>query len=181
MQEIRFHGRGGQGAVTAAQILAVAGFSDGGFTQSFPMFGVERRGAPVQAFVRIDKDEFIRTRTQVYDPDIVVVLDPTLLEVIDATAGLKKGGMIIINTERDPSDFGLDDFKVRTVNATKAAFDVLGRDIVNTAMLGAFAAFTGEVSKGALVEAIPEFFGGKIGEKNKQLVERVFDEAKERM
>ena len=181
MKEIRLHGRGGQGAVTAAQILAVAGFTDGSFTQSFPMFGVERRGAPVQAFVRIDKDNFIRTRTQIYDPDVVVFLDPTLMEVIDVTEGLKKGGLVIVNTEREPGDFDLPDFEVRTVNATKAAFDVLGRDIVNTAMLGAFAAFTGDVTKKAIVEAIPEFFSGKIGEKNKSLVERVFDEAKERM
>ena len=178
MKEIRFHGRGGQGAVTAASLLAVAGFDDGKFTQAFPTFGVERRGAPVQSFARIS-DEFIRRRSQIYEPDVLVVLDSTLLSVVDITGGLKDGGIIIINTEKSPKELGLEGMDVRSVDATKEAFDVLGRDIVNTAMLGAFSAFTGEVNKDSICDAIRSHFSGSIAEKNVTLVERVYDKAKE--
>ncbi len=101
MIEVRFHGRGGQGVVTAADILAMAAFYDGKFCQSFPFFGVERRGAPVMAFSRID-DRPVRMRSQIYTPDYVVVQDPTLLEIIDVTSGLKDEGIVIINTEKSP-------------------------------------------------------------------------------
>lgn len=177
MKEIRLHGRGGQGAVTAASILAVAAFVDGKYTQAFPAFGVERRGAPVQAFVRVD-DEFIRRRDQIYEPDILLVLDSTLFKVVDVTGGLKKGGMIIINTEKDARDMDLEGFVVRTVDATREAFEVLGRDIVNTAMLGAFAGFTGLVTKDALHEAIKNQFSGDLANKNITLVDRVYEKAK---
>lgn len=178
MKEIRFHGRGGQGAVTAASLLAVAGFKDGKFTQAFPTFGVERRGAPVQAFTRID-DKFIRIRSQVYVPDILVVLDSTLFKVVDVTSGLKNGGIIIVNTEKSAEELGLEGFDVRSVDATKEAFDVLKSDIVNTAMLGAFSAFTDEVSKDSICEAIKEHFSGDIAEKNINLVEGVYEKAKQ--
>ena len=128
MKEIRLHGRGGQGAVTAASILAVAGFADGKFTQAFPTFGVERRGAPVTAFVRID-DKFIRRRDQVYNPDILVVLDSSLFKVVDVTSGAKKGAMIIINTSGKPEDFKLAGFEVKCIDATKEAFAILGRGL----------------------------------------------------
>ncbi|MEA3255880.1 MAG: pyruvate ferredoxin oxidoreductase subunit gamma [Candidatus Altiarchaeota archaeon] len=178
MKEIRFHGRGGQGAVTAASLLAVAGFKDGRFTQAFPTFGVERRGAPVQAFTRID-DKFIRRRSHIYEPDILVVLDSTLLKVVDVTGGLNEGGIIIINTEKSAKELGLEGLDVRSVDATKEAFDVLNRDIVNTAMLGAFSAFTGEVSKESICESIKEHFSGSIAEKNVMLVERIYEKAKQ--
>ena len=178
MQEIRFHGRGGQGAVSAASLLAVAGFKDGKFTQAFPTFGVERRGAPVQAFARID-DKFIRRRSQIYKPDILVVLDSTLLRVVDIAGGLNEGGIIVINTEKSAKELGLEGLDVRSVDATKEAFDVLKRDIVNTAMLGAFSAFTGAVSKDSICEAINEHFSGDIAEKNIILVERIYEKVKE--
>lgn len=192
MKEIRFHGRGGQGAVTAATILAVAGFVDGKFTQAFPRFGVERRGAPVEAFTRIS-DEFVRRKSAVYEPDILVVLDSTLFS-IPASAGkesqakpgpaiiegLKEGGMVIVNTNKDPSSFGIQNEDVKTVDVTALAMEVLGRDIVNTAMLGAFAAFTGEVSTEAIAHGIKEHFSGSIAEKNINLVNRVYEEALKR-
>lgn len=176
MKEITVLGRGGQGAVTAAYILAVAGFEDGKYTQAFPTFGVERRGAPVKAFCRV-ADEFIRTRTQVYTPDVVVVLDATLLGVIDVTDGLKEGGMIIVNSNKSPDELGLSGYNVKTIDATTAAFDVLGRDIVNTAMLGAFSAFTDEIGKDALLKAVEGQFSGSLADKNKDLVTRIFDKA----
>lgn len=176
MKEIRLHGRGGQGAVTAASLLAMAGFDDGKFTQAFPTFGVERRGAPVQAFVRID-DGFIRRRDQIYKPDILLVLDPTLFHVVNVTSGLKEGGMVIVNTNKTPEELGIAGADVKCIDLTKEAFDVLGRDIVNTAMLGAFAAYTGLIGKEAICKAIDEHFSGSLAEKNKVLVERVYEKA----
>lgn len=163
--------------MTAASILSVAGFLDGKFTQAFPAFGVERRGAPVQAFVRID-DKFVRRRDQIYSPDILIVLDSTLFKVVNVTAGLKKGGMVIINTNRDAESFNLPDYDVKTIDVTKEAFTVLGRDIVNTAILGAYAAYTGDVSKESIYEAIKEQFSGELANKNIKLVEQVYEKAK---
>jgi len=187
MEEIRFHGRGGQGAVTAATILAVAGFEDGKFAQAFPRFGVERRGAPVEAFTRIS-DEFIRRKSAVYEPDILIVLDSTLFS-IPASAGkesqaklgpaildgLKRGGTVIINTNKEPGHFKIKDATVKTVDVTALAMEVLGRDIVNTAMLGAFAAFTGLVSTKAIAHGINEHFSGSIAQKNIDLVNKVYE------
>jgi pyruvate ferredoxin oxidoreductase gamma subunit len=171
MKEIRFHGRGGQGAVTAAELLAVAAFYDGKYCQAFPFFGVERRGAPVTAFSRID-DRFIRIRSQIYEPDYIVVQDATLLEVIDVADGLKRGGIAIINTEKKPEKIKLKTkADIRTVNATQIALDVLGVPIVNTAMLGAFAAITGEVSLDSLKKATAKRFPEKIAIKNAKAVE----------
>jgi len=141
MYEVRFHGRGGQGAVTAANILAIAAFKAGKYTQSFPFFGVERRGAPVMAFTRMD-DEKIKIKNQVYEPDAVVVLDPSLLEAVDITSGLKKNGVIILNSKKKPDELGCDN-PVATVDATAIAIDHgLGSKtapIVNTSILGAYA------------------------------------------
>lgn len=177
MKEVVFHGRGGQGAVTAATLLAVAAFRDGRFTQAFPRFGVERRGAPVQAFTRIS-DGFVRRRSQIYEPDVVVVLDPTLFGVVDITEGLKPGGLVIINTNQKPESFGIKNAVVRTVDVSGEAIRVLGRDIVNTAMLGAYAAITGDVKIGSIVEAVKEQFKGSIAEKNVMLVESVYRNAR---
>ncbi|MCD6248387.1 MAG: 2-oxoacid:acceptor oxidoreductase family protein [Hadesarchaea archaeon] len=164
MEEVRFHGRGGQGAVTAANILATAAFKEGKYVQSFPMFGTERRGAPVAAFVRMS-DKPIRVRFQVYEPDIVVVLDPGLLEAVDVGAGLRKDGGILINTEESPEEFSFGEVRVATVDATKIALEHgLGSKaapIVNTAILGAYAKVSeelniGKVSLASIVEAVRE-------------------------
>jgi pyruvate ferredoxin oxidoreductase gamma subunit len=175
MKEIRFHGRGGQGAVTAADIVSVAAFYDGKYCQAFPFFGVERRGAPVMAFARID-DKFIRQRSQIYEPDYIVVQDATLLDVIDVAQGLKPDGKAIINTEKKTEDLNLKtDAEVFTVNATKIALDVLGVPIVNTAMLGTFAAVTGEVTLDSLKKAINKRFPEKLAVKNVNAVETAYN------
>ena len=157
MYEVRFHGRGGQGAVTAANILAIAAFKEGKDAQAFPMFGVERRGAPVQAFVRMDEKP-IDVKTQIYEPDAVVVLDPTLLEVVDVALGLKSTGIIILNTKKKPDEFKFGEAKVFTVDATTIALDNhLGTKtspIVNTAVLGAYSKAAGNVGMDAIREAI---------------------------
>lgn len=158
MIEIRFHGRGGQGVVIASEVLADASFREGKRVQSFPAFGVERRGAPVMAFTRID-DKAIRIRCQIYQPDHIVILDPTLLEVMDVTAGLKPGGWILLNSAEAPESFGFQDrFRVGTVDANSIAFKYrLGprnAPIVNTAILGAFSGVTGLVGLPALSDAV---------------------------
>jgi pyruvate ferredoxin oxidoreductase gamma subunit len=179
MREIRFHGRGGQGVVTAADVLAMAAFYDKKFCQSFPAFGVERRGAPVMAFSRID-DKSIRRRNQITNPDYVVVQDSTLLEVIDVSSGIKEEGTIIINTSRRPDEISLNTpATIQTVDATAIALDVLGRPIVNTVMLGIFSALTGEVSIGAVKKAVEKRFSGKIQEKNIKAVELAYETAGE--
>jgi pyruvate ferredoxin oxidoreductase gamma subunit len=177
MQEIRFHGRGGQGAVTAAMILAVGAFKDGKYTQAFPKFGVERRGAPVEAFTRIS-DSFIRRKSQVYEPDHIVVLDSTLFGAVDIMSGLRKGGSVIVNTNKSAKDLGLAGYDVKTLDVSKLAVEFLGRDIVNTAMLGAFAGFTGLVSLEGLFKGVDEHFSGSLAEKNKKLLEKVYHQAK---
>jgi len=158
MIEIRFHGRGGQGAVIASKVLAVAIFSEGRFVQSFPAFGVERRGAPVMAFVRVD-EAYIDLRCEVYHPNNVIVLDPSLLESVDVTAGLSEEGTILINSDREPSHFKqFEDYKTATIDASSVAVEHgLGtrqHPIVNTAILGAFARQTGIVGIDSVVEAI---------------------------
>ena len=159
MYEVRFHGRGGQGAVTAANILAAAAFKEGNDVQAFPIFGVERRGAPVAAFMRMDKED-IDIKTQIYEPDAIVVLDPTLLEVIDVGMGLKKGGIVVINTTKPASTFDFGDANVFTVDATKIAVDnrlgTTTNPIVNTAILGAYSKAVGNVSMSSITEAIVE-------------------------
>jgi len=174
MKEIRFHGRGGQGAVTAAETLAVGAFLDGKYSQAFPFFGVERRGAPVTAFSRLS-DDFIRLRSQIYEPDYIVVQDPTLIEVVDVAGGLKDSGKAIVNTEKSPEELGLDTkAEIVTINATKIALDVLGLPIVNTAMLGVFAAATGEVTLGSLEKAIQRRFPEKLAKKNVAAIEAAY-------
>ena len=174
MIEIRLHGRGGQGAVTASEVLAIAAFKDGKFSQAFPSFGPERTGAPVESYCRID-DVFINMRTHIYEPDFLIVLDPSLLETVDITKGLKKSGTIIINSEKKP-EFN---YKVFYVNASKIAMDILGRPIVNTAMLGAFAKATGIVTMQSIESALKERFPGPLAEKNIAAVKRAYDETKE--
>jgi len=160
MIEIRIHGRGGQGAVIASKLLASAVFREGKHVQSFPSFGVERRGAPVTAFTRID-DQPIRLRCQIYEPDHLVVLDPTLLKAVDVTTGLKAGGWIVINSSRPPASFHLPAcYRVATVDASAIAIrhrlGPANAPIVNTAILGAFARVTGLVGLEAILEAVRE-------------------------
>lgn len=172
MIEIRIHGRGGQGAVTASEVLAIAVFKDGKYSQAFPSFGPERSGAPVESYCRIDK-KFINIRTHVYEPDYLVILDPSLLNAIDVTKGLKKNGVIVINSE---SKMKIKGYKVFNVNASKIALDILGKAIVNTAMLGAFAKATKLVSLKNLEEAIKERFPKELAEKNIMAIIRAFNE-----
>ncbi|MFC1787196.1 pyruvate ferredoxin oxidoreductase subunit gamma [Halobacteriota archaeon] len=175
MKEIRIHGRGGQGVVTSAELLASAAFDDGKFSHAFPFFGFERRGAPIVSFVRIDEHP-IRLRSHIYNPDYVIVQDPTLLEVVDVTSGLRPGGMVIANTEKEPEKLGLNvEIRIRTINATKIAMDVLGRPIMNTALIGAFAGATGEVSVESIKNAVKSRFSGDIGEKNAEAVQKAYD------
>lgn len=160
MIEIRFHGRGGQGAVVASTILAVACFLEGKACQAFPAFGVERRGAPVEAYLRVAAEK-IRLRTNVYTPDHVMVLDPTLIEVIDVCRGLKPGGTLLLNTDKRPDHFShFRDVSLATVDASRIALKHrLGsrtHPIVNTALLGAFARATGLISLDAICAAIEQ-------------------------
>ncbi|MCJ7444784.1 MAG: pyruvate ferredoxin oxidoreductase subunit gamma [Methanotrichaceae archaeon] len=175
MKEIRFHGRGGQGAVTAAELVAVAAFEDKKFSQAFPAFGVERRGAPVMAFARISNVP-IRIRSQVYEPDYVLVQDVTLLDVVDVDSGLKSEGMIIINTDRPTNQLKLKtDAQLIVLDATRIAMEVLGRPIVNTTMLGAFCGATREVSLGSINKAIAERFKGELGRKNLLAIKMAYE------
>ena len=161
MRELRIHGRGGQGAVIASKVLAAALFRDGQDVQSFPAFGVERRGAPVTAFLRFD-DTAIRLRCEITKPDELIVLDPTLVEAVNVTTGLRDKGIILINSTRRPEDYKdlMAQFTVATVDAnTIARHHGLGsktQPIVNTAILGAFAAYTGLVRLESVCEAIAE-------------------------
>lgn len=160
MRELRIHGRGGQGAVIASKILAVAIFREGRWVQSFPAFGVERRGAPVTAFLRVD-DAPIQVRCEIIAPDDLIVLDDTLLAAVNVSSGLKPGGSILINSPLPPSAYiKLGNYRVVTVDASAVArrygLGSRGQPIVNTAIAGAFAAFSGIVSLEAVCAAIIE-------------------------
>lgn len=165
MTEIRFHGRGGQGAVIASEILASALFKEGKYVQTFPEFGVERRGAPVQAFLRFD-DKNITLRCKVYTPDHVIILDSVLLKTQDVTQGLKPGGWILLNSDKEPREFSFPNFRVATIDATGIAIKYrLGpktAPIVNTAVLGAFVRVTelGQIEN--IYQSIPEYVPVKI-------------------
>lgn len=180
MYEVRFHGRGGQGAVTAANTLADAAFRQGKDVQAFPMFGVERRGAPVTAFVRMD-DRPIDIKTQIYQPDIVVVLDPGLIEVEDVSRGLKEGGKIIINSARRPEAFDFGGVMAYTVDATSIAVtNGLGTEtnpIVNTAILGAYSRVVGNVSMESIYAAIEQNVPVKH-QQNKQAAREAYEQVR---
>ena len=161
MRELRIHGRGGQGAVVASKFLAVALFHEGKWVQSFPAFGVERRGAPVTAFLRVAESPIL-LRCEITAPDDLIVLDPTLVEAVDVTTGLKPGGTILINSPRDPEKYTnlIDRFNVATVDAsliaTRHGIGSKTQPIVNTAIVGAFAASSGLVSLESVCTAIEE-------------------------
>lgn len=181
LSEIRWHGRGGQGAVTASQILAAAALLDGKYVQAFPEFGPERAGAPVRAFTRIS-DEPINIHSQIYTPDVVVVIDPTLLKTANVTEGLKKGGKLIVNTDKTPEEVkkevNVQDVEVYTVNATRIALDVIGRALFNTPMLGALIKATGVTSLDSVIKETRSRFPGPIGDKNVEMIKRAFEGVK---
>jgi len=179
LKEIRLHGRGGQGVVTAAELIAQAAFADGKYALAFPSFGSERMGAPVQSFVRIS-DNVIRTRNQVYNPDYLIIQDATLIGTIDVAAGLKSDGLIIVDTEKSPDELGLKiDGKILTIPASKIATEIIGRPIQNTTLLGYFAAVTGLISFEGVKNAIMDRFPGMIGQKNVKSAEKAFGMVKE--
>ncbi len=178
LKEIRIHGRGGQGAVTAAELLARAVFLEGKWVQAFPYFGAERRGAPVKAFARIS-DEPLLVHSQVYNPDYVIVLDHLIYRIVDITEGAKKDGVVIMNTTKRPAALGLGDFRVATVDATGIALDldllVAGLPVVNTSMLGAFARATGQVNLPSVLKVIRQTWRGAAGEKNARAAELAYE------
>ncbi len=177
MIEIRFHGRGGQGAVTSAELLALAAIGEGKYAQAFPSFGPERRGAPVVAFCRID-DHRIRIRANIYEPDLVVVLDASLLRIVNVAAGLKPKG-ILITTSPDPPEKVREDLKINNpiavVDAVKIAREVLGLPITNTTMLGSLVRASGLVHKESFISPLKERFG-RIAEKNLLAFDRAYQD-----
>ena len=175
MIEVRIHGRGGQGAVTAVTLLAKAVGEEDKFSQAFPAFGPERRGAPVRAFCRIS-DRKIHTREQVYSPDYVIVLDSSLLFLPEITEGLKPSSVVIVNSSKKEG-FELDN-EVHYFDATSLALDVLKRDIVNTAMLGVFAKVTGQVRLESILKALEDVFPPKLLEPNKEIVSKAYENTK---
>jgi pyruvate ferredoxin oxidoreductase gamma subunit len=172
MFQVRIHGRGGQGVVTAAELLSIAAFGEGRHAQAFPSFGSERMGAPVIAFCRID-DREIRLREPIADPDAVIVQDPTLLHQVDLFSGLRTGGYVLINSGRSFEELGIGDLALRfppahlrCVPASEIAQAHVGRPLPNAALLGGFAGLTGAVSLEAVVAAIEERFAGAVGAAN---------------
>lgn len=169
---IRIHGRGGQGVVTAAELLSVAAFDEGRHAQAFPTFGSERTGAPVVSFCRID-DRPIRVREPIAEPDALIVQDPTLLHQVDLFSGLGPDAYVLINSSRGIAELGLATLSERfrperllTVPATALAREHVGRPLPNAVLLGGFAAFAGVVSIGSVAKAIRERFPGPVGEAN---------------
>lgn len=175
MIEIRFHGRGGQGAVTSAELLAHAAIAEGKFAIALPSFGPERRGAPVVAFARID-DRPVRIRSGIYNPDVVVVLDPRLRETVDVTQGLKEGGILVLNSPEEPDGFPRG-IKVAWVNATQIAREEIGLPITNTTMLGALLKALAVVELESLLEPFRHRFG-KVAEKNIAALRRAYQETR---
>jgi pyruvate ferredoxin oxidoreductase gamma subunit len=169
MFQIRIHGRGGQGVVTAAEMLSMAAFREGRHAQAFPSFGSERTGAPVVAFCRID-DKEIRLREPILEPDALIIQDPTLLHQVDVFGGLARAGHILINTTRSFDELGvkelLQKFRFYAVPATDLALKHVGRPVPNAALLGGFAAVSGRITLDSVAAAIREKFDGKVAEGN---------------
>ncbi|MCE9576936.1 MAG: 2-oxoacid:acceptor oxidoreductase family protein [Deltaproteobacteria bacterium] len=172
MFEIRIHGRGGQGVVTAAELLSIAAFREGQYAQAFPSFGSERMGAPVVSFCRIDAAP-IRLREPIAHPDAIIVQDPTLLTSVDVFGGISDDGWVLINSSRDFAELGLGDWvkrfhpaRVRCVGASELARMHLGRPLPGAPLLGAFAALTGAIQLASLDAAIRERFSGAVADRN---------------
>jgi pyruvate ferredoxin oxidoreductase gamma subunit len=172
MFQVRIHGRGGQGVVTAAELLSVAAFLEGKHAQAFPSFGSERTGSPVVSFCRIDEKE-IRLREPILEPDGLIVQDPTLFKAIDVFGGLRPDGYLLVNTNKSFDELHLADVVAKLPNgharasaATEFALKHIGRPLPNVALLGAFAALTGVVQLRSVITAIQQAFSGKVGEAN---------------
>lgn len=172
MFELRIHGRGGQGVVTAAEMLSVAAFMEGRHAQAFPSFGSERTGAPVVAFCRIADSE-IRLREPIMEPDAILIQDTTLLHQVDVFAGMKQDGYILLNTNRSFDVMGLGDFiagrpaeRIRTLSATEIALKHIGRPIPNVPLIAGFAALSGLIRLESVIDAIADKFSGKVAEGN---------------
>jgi pyruvate ferredoxin oxidoreductase gamma subunit len=184
MLQIRIHGRGGQGVVTAAELLAVAAFAEGRHAQAFPTFGSERTGAPVVAFCRID-DRLIRLREPIVEPDALIVQDPTLLHQVDLFGGIGADSFVLINTARSFEELGLEELAVTlrpertlTIPATELARELVGRPLPNAALLGAFAHLTGIVGLESVVSAIHARFPTGIAERNVDAARRAHELAR---
>jgi len=176
VKEIRIHGRGGQGAVLAARMLASAFVLEGKSVASFPMYGFERRGAPVVAFTRID-DKPIREKTQIYTPDCLIVIDPGLLALTTLFTGLKPEGVFILNSPKKLTEQPSENLKTSgVVNATQIAVEEIGRDIPNTCLLGAFAATTSWLKLQSLLDCLPDYLSGDILQRNLKSTERGYRE-----
>lgn len=179
--EIVFHGRGGQGAVTAANLLVATALKDGNKgVQAFPFFGAERRGAPVKAFARISDDE-IHLRSEIYNPDIVIVLDESIMDIVDVLKGLKKDGKILINTRKKPSEFDFaKKFNVATVDATGIAINneilVGGIPVVNTPILGAVPKILDRVTLKSIQDIVKIKWGGDLAERNVKATQDAYDQ-----
>jgi len=176
--EIRWHGRGGQGAVTSAELLAQAAISEGKYAHAFPSFGPERRGAPVLAFVRISSEQPIKIRAEIREPDVVVVLDPGLLPIVNVTSGLKEGGIAIINTKKKAEqirqEFGIN-WTLATVDATSIARELLGVPITNTTMIGAVVRAIGVVTLESLLEPLRHRFD-RLADRNINAMKKAYEE-----
>jgi pyruvate ferredoxin oxidoreductase gamma subunit len=172
MLQVRFHGRGGQGVVTAAEMLSIAAFEQGRHAMAFPSFGSERTGAPVVAFCRID-DREIRLREPILAPDVLIIQDPTLLHQVDVFQGLQPDGYVLINSTRSFDELGVGDIvkrfrheRLTNVPATEIAMKHLGRPVANAVLLGGFAALSGLITLDAVEHAIRDKFSGKVAEGN---------------
>lgn len=181
MLQVRFHGRGGQGVVTAAEMLSIAAFEQGRHAMAFPSFGSERTGAPVVAFCRID-DREIRLREPILAPDVLIIQDPTLLHQVDVFQGLQPDGYVLINSTRSFDELGVGDItrrfrheRLTNVPATEIAMKHLGRPVANAVMLGGFAALSGLITLEAVSHAIRDKFSGKVAEGNAAAAAEAFE------
>jgi len=187
MFQVRIHGRGGQGVVTAAEMLSIAAFDEGRHAQAFPSFGSERTGAPVVAFCRI-ADKEIRLREPIMAPDALIIQDPTLLHQVDVFAGLKLDGYILINTSKSFEELGLADLvrgrqpgRLCTVPATEIALRHVGRPVPNVPLLGGFAAVSGVLKLESVIKAINERFSGKVAAGNVAAATEAYETAHKAM
>ncbi|MBC7333270.1 MAG: 2-oxoacid:acceptor oxidoreductase family protein [Actinobacteria bacterium] len=186
--EIRWHGRGGQGAVTASKLLASAALEEGYYIQAFPEYGAERMGAPVQSFNRISKEP-IELHCQVREPEIVLVLDATLLKSIDVCEGIKEGGILIVNTPKTPDEirkllnFNGKEIKVYTVDATRISIETMGRAMPNTPMIGALARVTDFLKLDSLLanvkKSLAKRFTEEVVEGNLNAIKKAYEEVKD--
>lgn len=176
MKEIRIHGRGGQGSVVLAELIGIAAFREGKYSLAFPFLGGggERRGAPVQGFARID-DNPVKIRERIQYPDYVIIQDTSIMDVVDCFAGIKENGVVIVNTREKELKCERDDLRVYTIDATKIALETLGRPIMNTVLLGAFAKITDEISLASVEKTIRERFDGEMAEKNVKAAEAAYN------